>query len=171
MTATISPALSATRASEENGAWYAGSISRESSKRSTTSTRNAVLAPAVAVFLLAITGAARTSSGDADGPGREVPIAFTQASLEPMDRERVVPDQTVVVEDGRIVAIGPSHSTPPPGKAVIIGGDGKVVGHEPPSVGLDHAVRAGQLSIEHMDGIPQAAATLPSGGWAAGRSR
>jgi len=34
----------------------------------------------------------------------------------------------------------------------------QVVGHVPPAVGLDHVVRSGQLSIEHMDGIAQAAA-------------
>lgn len=34
----------------------------------------------------------------------------------------------------------------------------RVVGHVPPAVGLDHVARAGQLSIEHMDGIAQAAA-------------
>lgn len=33
----------------------------------------------------------------------------------------------------------------------------QVVGHVPPAVGLDHAVRSGQLSIEHMDGIAQSA--------------
>ena len=33
----------------------------------------------------------------------------------------------------------------------------QVVGHVPPAVGLDHVVRAGQRSIEHMDGIAAAA--------------
>lgn len=33
----------------------------------------------------------------------------------------------------------------------------RVVGHVPPAVGLDHVIRAGQLSIEHMDGIAAAA--------------
>jgi hypothetical protein len=35
-------------------------------------------------------------------------IAIVGATLIPMDRERTVPDQIVLVRDGRIVAVGPA---------------------------------------------------------------
>lgn len=37
-------------------------------------------------------------------------IAFLHAAVIPMDRERVLPDQTVVVVDGRITAVGPAST-------------------------------------------------------------
>ena len=36
--------------------------------------------------------------------------AFVDVSVIPMDRERVLANQTVVVRDGRIVAVGPAAS-------------------------------------------------------------
>jgi len=47
-------------------------------------------------------------------------IAFVHANVVPMDENRVLPDQTVVVSKGRIASIGPSASTPvPPGAQVV----------------------------------------------------
>lgn len=51
--------------------------------------------------------------------------AFTGVTVIPMDRERVVPNQTVIVRDGRIAAVGPSSSTTVPAGAVRIDGRGK----------------------------------------------
>ena len=50
-------------------------------------------------------------------PGRTpaaATTAFLHANVVPMDSDRVLRDQTVVVEAGRIRAVGPTASTPPP---------------------------------------------------------
>ena len=66
--------------------------------------------------------------------------AFVGVDVLPMDSERVLADQTVVVDGGRIVAMGPVATTPVPPGAVRIDGDGKFLmpglaemhGHIPP---------------------------------------
>ncbi|GAA4722652.1 amidohydrolase family protein [Sphingomonas lutea] len=47
-------------------------------------------------------------------------IAFTHAAVVPMDRERVLRDQTVVVVNGKIAALGPASKVKVPAKAVRI---------------------------------------------------
>ena len=47
-------------------------------------------------------------------------VAFVHAAVVPMDRERVLPDQTVVVIDGRIAALGPASKVKVPRGAVRI---------------------------------------------------
>lgn len=51
--------------------------------------------------------------------------AFVDVDVIPMDSERVLEDQTVVVEAGRITALGPAASTPIPDAATRIDGRGK----------------------------------------------
>jgi imidazolonepropionase-like amidohydrolase len=51
--------------------------------------------------------------------------AFVNVAVVPMDRERVMPDQTVVVRDGRIDVIGPATEIDPPPGAVVIDGRGR----------------------------------------------
>lgn len=51
--------------------------------------------------------------------------AFTNVTVIPMDRERTLADQTVVVEGGRITAMGPASSTAVPAGATRIDGRGK----------------------------------------------
>ena len=51
------------------------------------------------------------------GPSRPAPdsiVAFVDVSVIPMDRERVIPGQTVVVQGSRITAIGPSSRVKAP---------------------------------------------------------
>src|SRR5690606_23271876 len=50
---------------------------------------------------------------------------FVDVNVIPMDSERVVTNQSVVVEDGRITAIGPAASTPVPAGATRVDGSGK----------------------------------------------
>jgi imidazolonepropionase-like amidohydrolase len=52
-------------------------------------------------------------------------VAFTGVTVIPMDRERTVENQTVVVRGGRIAAMGPTASTPVPAGATRVDGRGK----------------------------------------------
>lgn len=66
--------------------------------------------------------------------------AFVGVNVVPMDSDRVLNDQTVVVADGKIVSVGPSRSARIPDGAVRIAGQGKYLmpglaemhGHVPP---------------------------------------
>ena len=51
--------------------------------------------------------------------------AFVDVSVVPLDRDRVVDRQTVVIRGDRIVAMGPTSSTPVPAGATRIDGRGK----------------------------------------------
>jgi imidazolonepropionase-like amidohydrolase len=77
---------------------------------------------------------------DLDPATADTVQAFVDVAVLPMDAEEVLLDQTVVVEGGRIVAVGPAASTPVPDGAVRIDGRGKFLmpglaemhGHIPP---------------------------------------
>lgn len=58
-------------------------------------------------------------------PADTAALALVNVTVIPMDRERAVPGQTVVVRDGRIVAIGPTGQVEIPRGAVRIEGSGK----------------------------------------------
>lgn len=51
--------------------------------------------------------------------------AFTNVTVVPMDEERLLADQTVIVRDGRIAAIGPAGSVAVPNGATVIEGRGR----------------------------------------------
>jgi len=57
--------------------------------------------------------------------GAAKPIAFMHVAVIPMDRERVLADQTVIVRQGRIAVVGASSQTAVPRDAAIIDGRGK----------------------------------------------
>lgn len=64
------------------------------------------------------------AGGTVTGPVRGTTLAFVDVNVVPMDSDRVLPRQVVIVEDGRIVEIGPVGTlTPPPG-AFRVEGDG-----------------------------------------------
>ncbi len=71
--------------------------------------------------LLAATFAAAPFSSSAS----QQVTAFTNVNVIPMDRERVLEDQTVIVRDGRIAQIGPSRSTRVPDGARLVDGNGR----------------------------------------------
>lgn len=52
-------------------------------------------------------------------------VAFVHAAVVPMDRERVLADQTVVVVDGKIAAVGPASRVRVPRGAIRIDGRGR----------------------------------------------
>lgn len=56
---------------------------------------------------------------------RDTVVAFVNVNVVPMDREGVVEDQTVVVRDGRIVAVGPADQVVAPVDAIVVDGRGK----------------------------------------------
>jgi adenine deaminase len=66
--------------------------------------------------------------------------AFTNVTVIPMDRERVIREQTVIVRGDRIDAMGPAKTTKVPKGATVIDGRGRYLlpglaemhGHIPP---------------------------------------
>lgn len=94
--------------------------------------------------------------------------AFVNVTVIPMDRERTLERQTVIVRDGRIAAIGPVSSTDVPGDALRIDGQGKFLlpglaemhGHVPGQPGpLANAtmflyVANGITTVRGMQGSP-----------------
>lgn len=75
---------------------------------------------------MAIALATAATMRSAEGRQSTAPVtAFTGVTVIPMDRERTVPNQTVVVRDGRIASVGPASSTAVPAGAVRIDGRGK----------------------------------------------
>jgi imidazolonepropionase-like amidohydrolase len=58
-------------------------------------------------------------------PRNDTPVAFVDVNVIPMDQERVLENQTVVVSGGRITALGPSSTVRPPADAMVVDGRGK----------------------------------------------
>jgi imidazolonepropionase-like amidohydrolase len=52
-------------------------------------------------------------------------IVFRSVNVIPMDRERVISDQTVIVKNGKITYVGPAANAKPSADAIIIDGSGK----------------------------------------------
>ncbi|QTH22126.1 amidohydrolase family protein [Rhizorhabdus wittichii] len=63
----------------------------------------------------------------ATAQARAEDFAITHVSVIPMDRERVIPDQTLLVHDGHILRYGPAASTLPPKGGKLIDGRGRYV--------------------------------------------
>lgn len=61
----------------------------------------------------------------AGAPALAADTAFVGVNVIPMDEERVLEDQTVIVSAGRITALGPSAEVPLPDGAQIIDGAGR----------------------------------------------
>jgi len=83
-----------------------------------TRRRRTVLAFFAAASLVALPGAA---------PRTARAIVIRHASVVPMDSERVVPGQTILVEDGRIALVGPDGTFPVPADAVLYDAGGAYV--------------------------------------------
>lgn len=74
--------------------------------------------------LLAFSGLA-FGSLVADSALAQDAIAFRNVNVIPMDEERVLADQTVIVGDGRIMSIGAAAETSIPDDAEVVEGDGR----------------------------------------------
>jgi imidazolonepropionase-like amidohydrolase len=79
--------------------------------------------------LSSLAAAQSASSPTASAPTRPaagVPaVAFVEVNVIPMDRQRVIAGQTVIVRGDRIEAVGPTRSTGVPAGAIRIDGRGK----------------------------------------------
>ena len=92
------------------------------------------------VKLLALALAATACTAIGQAPAGTATVAFTNVSVIPMDSERVLAGQTVVVRGDRIVTVGPAASVRVPAGAVRIDGAGQFLlpglaemhGHVPP---------------------------------------
>ena len=78
------------------------------------------LPQAVLVTILAVCGPTASQQRHSSPP-----IALVHVHVIPMDRERVLDDQTVVIADGKIAEIGPTSSVKVPPSAKKIDGSGK----------------------------------------------
>jgi imidazolonepropionase-like amidohydrolase len=78
-------------------------------------------------------------------------VAITNVSVIPMDRERVLADQTVIIERGRVARLGPAASVRPPAGATVVDGRGKFL---IPGLAEMHAhVPGGQAPPEGVDRV------------------
>jgi cytosine/adenosine deaminase-related metal-dependent hydrolase len=80
-----------------------------------------------AAGLLAVGATCSTSAQQVAGssPNASAAIAFVNVNLIPMDRERVVPGQTVVIRGDHIIAIGPTPDVAVPTGATVVDGAGR----------------------------------------------
>src|SRR5262245_66115408 len=74
--------------------------------------------------LMSLLVAALIAPAIAQNAGKQV-TAFVNVNVIPMDRERVLKDQTVVVRDGRIAELGPANKVKIPAGAARVDGRGK----------------------------------------------
>lgn len=78
-----------------------------------------------AVLVVFVMTSVATLDAQESTPPEKHLVAFLHVNVVPMDRERVIPDQTVVVSDGKIVSIGPSSKIKIPKKALRIDAAGR----------------------------------------------
>ncbi len=82
--------------------------------------------------------------------------AFVDVAVIPMDTERTLRHQTVLIREGRIAALGPAATLPVPPGAVRIDGRGRYL---LPGFGACH----GHISVRRVPSIPYRWACFP--GW------
>ena len=76
-------------------------------------------------FIMAVSALGACCAQAAGLKAQSNTIAFVHAEVVPMDRERVLADQTVVVVDGRIAALGPAAEVSVPAGALRIDATGR----------------------------------------------
>ncbi|MFL5345472.1 MAG: amidohydrolase family protein [Hyalangium sp.] len=129
--------------------------------------------------LLGLVGCAATQSAQpvpsspAAATGAPAVMAFVGVSVLPLDSDRVLADQTVVVRGDRIVAVGPAASTPVPDGAMRIDGQGRYLMpglvdmhiHLQPGDGAPSDPAGQQLTLLLANGVTTARALVapPSG--------
>ncbi|CAN5848556.1 amidohydrolase family protein [soil metagenome] len=104
------------------------------SRRTSMPTRSLSLRIAAALLVAAVSacapsqvqgGAEQSASGVGAATTASDVVAFVEVNVIPMDRERVLERQTVIVRNGRIAEIGPAASVRVPAGAQRIEGNGR----------------------------------------------
>lgn len=90
-----------------------------------TVTRRPRALAVVAALGLSAAPLAAQQGASAVAPAARPVVVFTDVTVLPMDRERRLTGQTVVVRDGRIAAVGPAASVKAPAGATVVNGRGK----------------------------------------------
>src|SRR3712207_827823 len=93
-----------------------------------------------ALLLLGCGGPAGTNGAQSQSKAQEQEVAFVNVNVVPMDSERVLANQTVLVRGDRIVEVGPESKVKVPAGALRVDGRGKYLmpglaemhGHIPP---------------------------------------
>jgi hypothetical protein len=106
-------------------------------------------------------------------------VAVVDVTVVPMDRERTLPRHTVVVRDGRIVAVGPTRSTRVPAGAVRIDGRGRFLmpgladmhSHLAPGEGTPADGAGRQMRLFLANGITTVRGVIAPPGYLAFRDR
>ena len=114
-------------------------------------------------LVLVVTALAATHlrAGSQQPPHTTTALAFIGVHVVPMDKEGVLPGQTVVVENGRITAIGPENGTVIPAGAQRIDGRGKYLmpgladmhAHLPPGDGSAEDAAAIHMQLYLANGV------------------
>lgn len=111
--------------------------------------------------MLALLTVLAAAVGGNDPAPQQPTYAIVNVSVVPMDRERVLAGQTVVVRGDRIVAMGPTASTEVPAGAVRIEGRGKYLmpglaemhGHIPPGQVVPDSTIERILALFALNGV------------------
>jgi imidazolonepropionase-like amidohydrolase len=88
--------------------------------------RRFVAAFAAVLIPIAAVGCAQPAPGNAQGAGTATDlVAFVNVNVLPMDSERVLTGHTVLVQGGRITAVGPAGEVQVPEGATVVQGEGR----------------------------------------------
>jgi imidazolonepropionase-like amidohydrolase len=79
----------------------------------------------LSIIVLGVVCAPEGGAGSSSGGKTDSIVAFVNVNVIPMDRERVLKDQTVIIRDGRIAEIGDAGRVKAPAGAMRIDGRGK----------------------------------------------
>jgi hypothetical protein len=121
---TLRPYATNVRCDASNGT-IRGIEAYESRRSPRVTMHSSVITNSVLLFLAHI-GIVFAQSGDKlMSPPPLSPSAFVDVKVVPMNAESVLSGQTVVIQQGRITAIGPFSSTPVPSGATVIQGHGR----------------------------------------------
>ena len=132
----------------------------------TSSYRN--IATALVTVLAASSACARSTPDGTGSVSSGVTLAIRDVTVIPMDRERAIPGQTVLIAGERIVRIGPSGDTPvPPGTRIVDGaGQYLIPGladmhiHLSPDTGASAARNRRRLGLLVANGVTTARSML-----------
>ena len=118
-------------------------------------------------LLAALTSCSDVVVDDAPKQTNGEPIAIIDVNVVPMDRERILESQTVVIQDGRITAIGSRSDVQTPSGATVIDGKGKYLlpglidmHVHIRSAELNEYLPAGVTAVRNMWGYDELPATI-----------